>query len=78
VLATTSTTPEQVAEAVRINEDARIRSLRAAFLILAAISLLAIFPATQLPNYLPAEVPEAQTEPQPKPKARRKKAAPAA
>jgi MFS family permease len=78
VLATTSTTPEQVAEAVRINEDARIRSLRAAFLILAAISLLAIFPATQLPNYLPAEVPEAQPEPQPKPKARRKKAAPAA
>lgn len=57
VLAQTSATPEQVDEAVRINEDARLRSLRATFLLLTAISLLAIFPALKLPNYTPGELP---------------------
>ncbi len=57
VLAATTATPEQVAEAVRINEDARLRALKAAFLILAGISLLALFPAMGLPNYIPGEVP---------------------
>jgi MFS family permease len=56
VMSATSATPEQVAEAVRINEEARLRSLKAAFIILAAIALLAIFPARGLPSYTPGEV----------------------
>jgi MFS family permease len=74
VLADTSLNPAQVDEAVRINEEARLRALRAAFLILAAISLLAIFPAAGLPNYLPGEVPSG--EPEPKPRAKKKPATP--
>lgn len=56
VLANTSATPEEIEEAVRINEDARLRSLRATFLLIAAISLLSIFPALNLPKYLPGEL----------------------
>jgi len=57
VLAQTSATPEQVEEAVTINEEARLRALRASFLILAGFALLAIFPAWGLPNYSPDYVP---------------------
>jgi MFS family permease len=57
VLGQTSATPEQVDEAVRINEDARLRALRATFFLLAALSLLSIFPATKLPNYTAGELP---------------------
>jgi hypothetical protein len=39
-----------VEEAVAINEDARVRALRASFLIVAGISLLSIFPAARLPK----------------------------
>lgn len=53
VLAETTATPEQVIEAARINEEARLNALRASFLILAGFSLLAIFPALGLPNYKP-------------------------
>jgi MFS family permease len=56
VLANTSATPAEVDEAMRINEDARLRSLRATFLLIAAISLLSIFPALKLPKYLPGEL----------------------
>ena len=55
-LSQTTATPEQVAEAVRINEEARLRSLRATFLLIAAVSLLAIFPAAGLPKYAPGEL----------------------
>ena len=47
----------EVQAAVLINEDARLRALRATFLLLTAISLLAIFPALKLPNYTPGELP---------------------
>ena len=57
VLAETTATPEQVDAAVRINESARLRALRASFLILAGFALLAIFPAMGLPDYAPGEVP---------------------
>jgi predicted MFS family arabinose efflux permease len=57
VLAATTATPEQVTEAVRINEETRLQALKASFLILAAISLLAIFPSRGLPSYMPGEVP---------------------
>jgi hypothetical protein len=52
----TSATPKQVETAVAINEDARLRALRASFLIVGAISLLAIFPASRLPRYVPGEL----------------------
>ncbi len=63
-LSATSATPDQVAEAVRINTEARLRALKAAFLILAGISLLAIIPARALPDYVPQEltVDDAGTE----------------
>ena len=67
VLETTTATTEQVDEAVRINEDGRLRALKASFLILAAISLLAIFPAAGLPKYNPAEVPSTIPEDSPSP-----------
>ncbi|MFQ6288039.1 MFS transporter [Yersinia enterocolitica] len=57
VLVQTTATPEQVAEAVRVNEEARLRSLKFGLLIMALLSLLAIFPAGRLPNYLPGELP---------------------
>ena len=41
---------------MRINEEARLRSLRATFLLIAAVSLLAIFPAAGLPKYAPGEL----------------------
>lgn len=52
----TSATPAQVAEAVAINADARLGALRASFLIVGGISLLAIFPAARLPRYVPGEL----------------------
>jgi MFS family permease len=52
----TSATPQQVDDAVAINEDARLDALRASFLIVAGISLLSIFPATRLPKYVPGEL----------------------
>jgi MFS family permease len=57
VLARTSALPEQVDEAVLINEEARLRALKATFILIAAISLLAIFPAIGLPKYAPGELP---------------------
>lgn len=56
VLSQTSVPPEQVDEAVAINADARLRALRATFLLLAAISLLALIPSTKLPNYKPGQL----------------------
>lgn len=56
VLANTSATPEEIDEAVRINEEARLRSLRATFLLITVISLLSIFPALGLPAYLNKEL----------------------
>ncbi|MGL4270060.1 MAG: MFS transporter, partial [Plesiomonas sp.] len=56
VLAQTSATPEQVAEAVRVNEEARLRALKFGLLFMSMLSLLAIFPASRLPDYLPGEL----------------------
>ncbi len=58
VLGETTATPDQVSEAVLINELARLRALKASFLILAGISLLALVPAMGLPSYVPGEVPK--------------------
>lgn len=56
ILSQTSATPAQIDEAVRINEAARLQSLKTTFLIVAAISLLAIFPALGLPKYAPGSI----------------------
>ena len=53
----TTATPEEVIEAVRINEVTRLRSLKIAFLALGTLSLLVIVPARRLPAYKPGEVP---------------------
>jgi MFS family permease len=57
VMESTTATPAQVEEAVRINEEARLRALQDSFLILAGVALLAIIPALGLPKYTPGEVP---------------------
>ncbi len=57
VLATTTATPEQQAEAIRINEESRLRALKSCFLVLAGVALLAIIPAGGLPDYRPEEIP---------------------
>ena len=59
-LKSTTATPEQVDEAMRINEEARLRALRIAFLVLGSVALLAIFPSNRLPDYRPTEVPAKQ------------------
>ncbi len=53
----TTATPEQAAEAIRINEEARLRALKIAFFLLGSVSLLLIFPCGRLPDYRPGEVP---------------------
>jgi MFS family permease len=49
--------PEQVAEAVRINTDARLQALKISFFTLAGLALLAFFPAGGLPGYVRGELP---------------------
>lgn len=56
-LAGTTATPAQVAEAVRVNTESRLRALKIGLLIMAGIAMLAIFPAGRLPNYIPGEIP---------------------
>lgn len=49
-LASAAVPPELAREALAINEAARLTALKAAFLMLAALSLLAIVPAGRLPG----------------------------
>lgn len=53
----TTATPEQLAEAVSINEESRLRALQISLLVLASLSLLAIVPAGKMPGYLPGDLP---------------------
>ena len=46
----TTATPEQVEEAVRINTESRLRALKMALLIMAGVAILAIAPASRLPD----------------------------
>jgi MFS family permease len=57
VMARTSATAEQVEEAVRINTDARLLSLKLTFFAFAGLALLAYFPAGALPSYARSELP---------------------
>ncbi|MCJ8057208.1 MFS transporter [Shinella curvata] len=58
VLAATSATPEQKAEALRVNTDSRLLALKIGLLIMAGLAMIAILPAGRLPNYRPGEIPE--------------------
>jgi MFS family permease len=63
IMAGTDASPEQVAEALRVNTEARLRALKIGLLIMAGLALLAVIPAGRLPNYRPGEIPaEAEQE----------------
>src|SRR5262245_4533245 len=62
VLERTRATPKQVAEAVRINTDVRLRTLKICFFVLAGVALLAIFPAGGLPGDVRRDVPSGQPQ----------------
>jgi MFS family permease len=57
VMTSTTATPEQISEAVRINTDARLRALKLSLLMLAGVSLLVIVPAGRLPGYVRGKGP---------------------
>lgn len=58
VIAGTTATPEQKAEALRINTESRLLALKIGLLVMAGLALLTILPAGRLPNYRPGEIPE--------------------
>ena len=58
VIAATSATPEQKAEALRVNTESRLLALKIGFLVMAGLAFLTILPASRLPNYRPGEIPE--------------------
>src|SRR5262245_1010509 len=59
-LGSTSATPEQMDEALRINAEARVRALKVGFLCLSGLALLGLFPCRWLPDYRPGEIPSDQ------------------
>ncbi|WP_234417470.1 MFS transporter [Miniimonas sp. S16] len=63
VLSQTDATPEQVDAAVELNADARLRTLRTGLLALAALSAVALAPASRLPRYRPGEIPNLDPDP---------------
>jgi MFS family permease len=62
IMERTTATPEQVAEAVRLNTDARLVALKVSIFTLAGLALLAYFPAGALPGRV---LSEAEGEPAP-------------
>jgi predicted MFS family arabinose efflux permease len=54
----TTAVPAQVAEAVRVNSEARLRALKIGLLIMAGLAMLGIFPAGRLPDYIPGVMPD--------------------
>jgi MFS family permease len=57
VLGRTTVTPDQVAEAVRINTQARLRSLKICLVALTGLALVAIVPAGALPGHGGGDLP---------------------
>jgi hypothetical protein len=53
----TTATPEQIAEAHRINSETRLRALKTGFILLAGFSVLALVPCGWLPDCRPGEIP---------------------
>ncbi|RAI59387.1 MFS transporter [Roseicella frigidaeris] len=63
IMERTSASPEQVAAAVEVNTQARLRALKIGLLVMACVALLTILPASRLPNYVPGEIPDAPPAP---------------
>ncbi len=74
ILGRTTATPAQVQEAVRVNTEARLVALKIGLLIMAGAALLALLPASGLPNYRPGEIPTG-ARPGPAPARREEEAA---
>jgi MFS family permease len=55
-------TPEQIAEAVRINSETRLRALQVGFFVLASLALFAIVPCGWLPDYRPGELTDKKSK----------------
>jgi MFS family permease len=62
VMQRTTATPDQVAEAMRINTEARLQALKIGFLVMAGLALIALFPAGRLPEYKPGDIPAGPPE----------------
>ncbi len=62
VMQRTTATPEQVAEAVRVNTESRLRALKIGLVAMAGLALLTIIPAGRMPNYRPDEIPAGAPE----------------
>lgn len=58
LIAGTTATAEQKAEAIRINSESRLQALKIGLLIMAGLALLLIVPTGRLPDYRPGEIPE--------------------
>lgn len=63
VMANTTATPEQVEEAVLVNESARLLALKIGLLVMAGLAMLAIIPAGRLPDYRPGEIEDPAERP---------------
>jgi predicted MFS family arabinose efflux permease len=73
IMARTTATPAQIEEAVRINTESRLKALKIGLLIMAGAALLAIIPASGLPNYRPGDLPRGPA-PAPQPARREEEA----
>ena len=58
----TSATPAQIAEAVTINSETRLRALQIGFFVLASMALFAIVPCGWLPDYRPGELSDKKSK----------------
>jgi predicted MFS family arabinose efflux permease len=65
IMARTTATADQVIEAVRVNQESRIQAIKIGLLLMAGVALLAIFPAANLPNYKPGDIPAHPAPPSP-------------
>ena len=65
-LARTTASPEQIAEAVRVNSESRLRALKIGLLLMALVAMLAIFPASKLPDFVPGDIPDPSPTPRKK------------
>ena len=58
ILARTSANPVELAAAIEVNSEARLRALQISLLALAGIATLAIVPAGRMPRVRPGDLPE--------------------
>lgn len=61
IMERTGAAPAEVAEAVRVNTEARLQALKIGLLLMALLAALAIIPASRLPAYRAGEIPDGIT-----------------